>query len=74
MKQEETYMKLKGTFYMKNGMIIEKTVDGGFSQRSVDNFLDSYRVYLTKKEDPSFLFGNLRLDATQIIAMNVDLV
>ena len=39
-------MKLKGTFYMKNGMIIEKIVDGGFSQRSVDNFLDSYRDYL----------------------------
>lgn len=58
----------------KNGMIIEKTVDGGFSQRSVDNFLDSYRVYLTKRENTSFLLGNLRLDATQIIAMNVDLV
>ena len=55
-------------------MIIEKTVDGGFSQRSVDNFLDSYRVYLKKRENTSFLLGNLRLDATQIIAMNVDLV
>lgn len=67
-------MKLKGTFYMKNGMVIEKIVDGGFSQRSVDNFLDSYKDYLMKKDNSSFLFGNLRLDATQIIAMNVDLV
>lgn len=68
-------MKLKGTFYMKNGMVIEKIVDGGFSQRSVDNFLDSYRDYLlSNKDNSSFLFGNLRLDATQIIAMNVDLV
>lgn len=67
-------MELKGTFYMKNGMVIEKIVNGGFSQRSVDNFLDSYRDYLMEKDNASFLFGNLRLDATQIIAMNVDLV